>query len=594
MPAKNNKKIDFKYNLETYFGFLKNYKLMAFLIILFATLFELKTVFEKFLFKILIDSGTQLAADAITSLAFMHILIIVGIIFLIATLVAVASNWLKNHFVNKIESGMIADLKRKYFNHIINLDYNFHVTHKTGSLISRIKRGGSAIERMSDVLVYNFSSLVIQTIVVFASLLYFDFISGVIVFFIVLAFIGFSFIIQRMQEESNLIANATEDIEKGNTSDIFTNVESIKYFGKEKIIEEKYHALTEKTRKAFLKNWNYYRYLAAGQTLILGLGTLFIVYFSLMNFLNQQITLGTLAFIYTAYIGLIGEMYGFVYGIRGFYVSMADFQDLFEYGKIKKEILDKPNAKELKIKNGEIEFKNITFRYGKRTIFKDFSLKIPKNKKTAFVGHSGSGKTTLIKLLYRFYDIDMGEILIDNTNIKDLKQECLREEMSVVPQEAVLFDDTIYNNIAFSNLKAKKEDVIKAIRFAQLDKIIENFPKKENTIVGERGVRLSGGEKQRVSIARAILANKKVLVLDEATSSLDSVTESEIQQDLQKLMQGRTTIIIAHRLSTIMNADKIIVVKNGRIVQEGNHNELIRKPGEYRHLWNIQKGGYIK
>ena len=567
---------------------------MVFLIILFATLFELKNVFEKFLFKVLIDRGTELAAGAITSSSFTHMLIIVGIIFMIATLVAVISNWLKNHFVNKIESGMIADLKRKYFNHIITLDYNFHVTHKTGSLISRLKRGGSAIERMSDVLVYNFSSLVIQTMAVFASLLYFDFISGVIVFFIVLAFIGFSFIIQRLQEESNLIANATEDIEKGNTADIFTNVESIKYFGKEKLIKEKYYALTEKTKKAFLKNWNYYRYLAAGQTVILGLGTLLIVYFSLMNFLNQQITLGTLAFIYTVYLGLIGEMYGFVYGIRGFYVSMADFQDLFEYGKIKKEILDKPNAKELKIKEGKIEFRNINFKYGKRTIFRDFNLKIPKNKKTALVGHSGSGKTTLVKLLYRFYDIDKGEVLIDDINIKDVRQECLREEMSIVPQEAVLFDDTIYNNIAFSAPKAKKEEITKAIKFAQLDKIIENFPKKENTIVGERGVRLSGGEKQRVSIARAILAGKKVLVLDEATSSLDSVTESEIQNDLQKLMQGRTTIIIAHRLSTIMNADKIIVMKNGKIVQEGAHSELIRKPGEYRHLWNIQKGGYIK
>jgi len=184
--------------------------------------------------------------------------------------------------------------------------------------------------------------------------------------------------------------------------------------------------------------------------------------------------------------------------------------------------------------------------------------------------------------------------LINNKDIRDVKQESLRNEMSMVPQECILFDDTVYNNIAFSNPKASRREVMKAIKFAQLDKIIKEFPDKENTIVGERGVKLSGGEKQRVNIARAILADKKILVLDEATSSLDSQTEHEIQRDLKKLMEGRTSIIIAHRLSTIMNADKIIVMKKGKIVQMGEHKELIKQPGEYQHLWNLQKGGYIK
>ena len=200
----------------------------------------------------------------------------------------------------------------------------------------------------------------------------------------------------------------------------------------------------------------------------------------------------------------------------------------------------------------------------------------------------------MIKLLYRFYDVDQGSVLIDGKDIRILKQESLRSELSIVPQECVLFDDTIYNNIAFSNPKANKEQVMKAIKSAQLDMIINTFPDKEKTIVGERGVRLSGGEKQRVSIARALLANKKVLVLDEATSSLDSKTESDIQKDLQHLMKGRTTIIIAHRLSTIMNADKIIVLDKGKIVQQGAHQELIKQDGVYKKFWNLQKGGYLK
>ena len=192
------------------------------------------------------------------------------------------------------------------------------------------------------------------------------------------------------------------------------------------------------------------------------------------------------------------------------------------------------------------------------------------------------------------YDISSGQILIDGEDIRDFKQESLRSEMSIVPQECILFDDTIYNNIAFSNPSASKAQVLDAIKFAHLDKVIENFPEKEQTVVGERGVKLSGGEKQRVSIARAILADKKILVLDEATSALDSETEYEIQKDLARLMQGRTSIIIAHRLSTIMGADKIIVLKHGKIVQEGKHSELSEQPGEYKKLWKLQKEGYME
>ena len=188
--------------------------------------------------------------------------------------------------------------------------------------------------------------------------------------------------------------------------------------------------------------------------------------------------------------------------------------------------------------------------------------------------------------------INGGEILIDGKNITDYKQESLRSELSIVPQECILFDDTVYNNILFSRPNATKEEVMKAIKFSQLDKVIENFPRKEHTIVGERGVRLSGGEKQRVSIARAILADKKVLVLDEATSSLDSETESEIQKDLEKLMKGRTSIIIAHRLSTVMKCDMIVVLKAGKIVEIDSHSQLVKKAGLYSKLWNLQKGGY--
>ena len=310
--------------------------------------------------------------------------------------------------------------------------------------------------------------------------------------------------------------------------------------------------------------------------------------------LDGEITIGTVVFIYTIYGGVIMQMFNFAHGLRMFYRSMADLQDLFDYGKVENEVKDKKGSKALNVRKGEINFDHVNFNYGRRKIFSNFNLKIKENEKVALVGQSGCGKTTLIKLLYRLYDVDRGNILIDGKDIRDFKQETLRGELSIVPQECVLFDDTIYNNIAFSNPKASRREVMRAIKFAQLDKIIRFFPDREKTVVGERGVKLSGGEKQRVSIARAILANKKILVLDEATSALDSETEHEIQRDLVKLMKGRTSIIIAHRLSTIMHSDRIVVMKKGKIIEQGKHKDLLRKRGEYYRLWNLQKGGYIK
>ena len=367
----------------------------------------------------------------------------------------------------------------------------------------------------------------------------------------------------------------------------------MRYFGKEDSIRERFAKVTENTRKAMVRHWNYFRWLDSGQGILIGLGSLVAIALPILNFLDGTVTLGTVIFTYTVYLGLIGPLFGFVHGIRDFYRIMADYEDLFKYGKVSNDIIDKKDAKEAKIELGEVEFKDITFKYGERKIFDKLSLKIKKNEKVALVGHSGSGKTTLVKLLYRFYDINSGAILADGKDIRDFKQESYRGELSIVPQEGILFDDTIYNNIAFSNPKAKREDVFRAIRAAQLDEFVSRLPNKENTIVGERGVKLSGGEKQRVSIARAILANKKILVLDEATSSLDSQTEYHIQKDLHNLMKGRTSIIIAHRLSTVMSADKIVVLDKGKIVQMGTHNELIRKPGMYKQLWNLQKGGYL-
>jgi ATP-binding cassette subfamily B protein len=588
------KRIDFKYNLSRYLEILKPYKWYIFGTLFFLLIVEAVDVGVNFLYKLLVDKGTGFVAGTIAKEAFIATLLMVGGIFIAVQAVRTISNWFHHGFLNRLETKAIFSLKKKYFEHIIGLSHSFYTSHKTGSLISRLTRGSSAMERMTDVIVFNAMPLLFNFTIAVISLIYFDLIPALIVIGILVVFIAWSMIIQRLQEPSNIKANENEDFEKANVADIFTNIESIKYFGKEDYIKKKFLKLADTTTQSYYKNWNYYKIMSTGQIVILGLGTLFLIYSTIMRVLSGDITMGTLVFVYSVYGGLLPPLYSFVYGVRGFYRSMADFQDLFAYGKIEKEVKDKVNAQELDIKEGNVEFKDIDFNYGKRKIFEKFNLNVDKNKKVALVGHSGSGKSTLVKLLYRLYDVNSGAILIDGKDIREFTQESLRNEMSIVPQECVLFDDTIFNNVLFSRPNASKSDVMKAIKLAQLDKIISNFPNKENTIVGERGVKLSGGEKQRVSIARALLADKKILVLDEATSSLDSETEYEIQQDLKQLMKGRTTIVIAHRLSTIMSADKIVVMKNGKIVQMGNHNKLIGELGEYRKLWNLQKGGYIK
>jgi ATP-binding cassette, subfamily B, heavy metal transporter len=593
MVRKKIEEINFKKNFGVYWSFLKKYKYLAIFVVLLVVVSEATHLIPKLLLKEIIDKGNEFSSGSLGYDLFLSVLIMSAVIYFVTITFRAVSDWARIHYLNKIEVKLMFDLKNWYFNHISKLSHNFHTTHKTGSLISRLIRGSGAMERMTDVLVFNIAPLVIQVIIVGASIIYFDWKPFVALVATVFVFITYSLYWQNKQRPYQAIANRNEDLEKGFISDVFTNIDTVKYYGKEDRVKGRYKRKARKSMDSLRKFFNFGRWMGSGQSLIVAVGSFFMIYFPLVSFLNGEISIGTVVFIYSIYGNLVGPMFSFIHGIRGYYRSMIDFDSLFEYGYIENEIKDKQNAISKPVKKGEIEFKNVEFNYGKRKIFKNFNLKINKDEKVAFVGHSGSGKTTLVKLLYRLYDVQSGEIIIDGINIKDYKQEFLRGELSIVPQEAILFDDTVYNNVKFSNVYSSDKEIKDAIKFAQLDKVIKDFPKKENTIVGERGVKLSGGEKQRVSIARAILANKQVLVLDEATSALDSKTEHEIQKDLARLMEGRTSIIIAHRLSTIMSADKIVVMDKGKIVQIGKHSDLIRQKGTYRELWNLQKGGYI-
>jgi ATP-binding cassette subfamily B protein len=593
------KDIDFRYNLKLYLKLLWRHWPLVVAALIVGLLLAAANMGDKLLFKWILDDATAFSASGDAAM-FIQALLFVAVVFGGLLVSRFVLQWLNMHVRIYLDSRLTKELKQKFFVHLLGLSHRFHTTHKSGTLITRLNRGSNAVRNMSDALVFRLAVFLFEFTLAAISFLYFSWAASLVVIGVVAFFVLYSFGIQYVQEKHHVRLNMQQDAEGAEISDVFGNVEVVKYFGKEKLIGRRFGRLTDGTKDAEVKYEGYWRWLTAGQRLILGAGAALVMWISIKMFLVGAVTLGTLGFMYTIYLSLMASVFTFVGGIRQFHRAIGDFDALFEYAKIENEIEDKPGARSLRVRNGAIEFERVKFTYGEESgrkqkqLFDDFTLSIAPGEKVALVGHSGSGKSSLIKVLYRLYDIASGSVKIDGQDIRNVRQESLRSELSIVPQEAVLFDDTLYSNVAFSRPSATRDQVLSAIESAQLHNVVARLPKGVNTIVGERGVKLSGGERQRVSIARALLANRKILMLDEATSSLDSRTEWEIQQALDKLLEGRTSIIVAHRLSTIMRADKIVVMDEGRIVQQGTHRELIAKRGVYKELWDLQKGGYLK
>ena len=585
----SEEKINLKDNLKYYFKVVKPYKFSLIIIILILLSYASIEVGQNYLLKILIDNANLFVAKSISTYIFVQIIIWIGLFYLASVITASVLKYYRMIFLNNFEVKAMFDAKADIFNHLTKLSHSFHTTNRTGSLISKMIRIGKGIEALTDFLTFHGTPLLLKIIVSFIIIAFFDVYSALIVLAVCIIFVVVSVYLLGKQQKINLERNETEDLEKGFISDVFTNIETIKHFGKEDRINKMYSTFSKRTTDTLKEFWDFYAFVDFFYIFLLGIGMIFLMYFTLNKLIVGELSVGSLVFIHASYIGLIMPLMEFMWGVRRTYEAMSDIQAVVEFKKITPSIKDKTNAKKIKINKGEVIFKDINFTYGRKKVIKNFSLHIKPKEKVAFVGHSGAGKTTLIKLLYRLYDVQEGKINIDGQDICDVLQESLRSELSIVPQECILFNDSIYNNILFSNPSASRKEVFNALKIAQLYDFVKELPEKENTIVGERGIKLSGGEKQRVSIARAVIANKKILVLDEATSALDSQTEKKIQKALFKLMQGKTTIIIAHRLSTIMNADKIVVIENGKIKQVGSHAELTSKKGIYKTLWGLQK-----
>lgn len=497
---------------------------------------------------------------------------------------------------NFLESAVLSDLANYCFAILHKHSFSFFNNNFVGSLTKKVNRFVHSYESIIDRCLWEFLPLITSSIVIFIVLFNRSIYLGGALLIWMIIFLSLNFLFIKYKIKYDIARSEMDSKVTGLLADGITNHSTISLFCGLKNEKKSFFGLNEKLRKLRNFVWNINAYFQAFQSLLM-LGLEFGIFFIAIKLKAQNIiTLGDFVLIQTYLIQIFSKMWNFGHILQKIYEDLADADEMTDILLEQPGIQDIPNAKDLKITNGKIEFKDVGFNYhNNKTLLNNFNLVVKPHERLALVGHSGAGKTTVIKLLIRMHEITSGEILIDNQNISQVTQNSLWENISLVPQDPSLFHRTLMENIRYGKPSATDEEVITAAKLAHCDEFITNLPLGYNTYVGERGVKLSGGERQRVAIARAILRNAPILVLDEATSSLDSVSERLIQDALDWLMKDKTVIVVAHRLSTIMKMDRIIVIENGAISEQGTHNELLQnKSGNYKKMWEMQAGGFIK
>lgn len=479
----------------------------------------------------------------------------------------------------------------KVFTHLHSLDLAFHLNRRTGGLSRDIERGVSGISFLMRFMVFNIVPTFLEIAMVIGLLAWnYDDRFALIVFVAVLAYVGFSVVATEWRTEFIRQQNLAESRSSSRSVDSLLNFETVKYFTNEQYEAEHYDRELSDWEQAKRRNRLTLFGLNGGQSLIISAATTAAMILAGINVVEGSMSLGDFVLINALMMQIFIPLnfLGFVY--REMKGSMANIEAMFRLLKDKPKIFDQPDAPELSTKTGRIEFRNVGFAYHPdRGILDGVSFDIPAKTKLAIVGSSGSGKSTIMKLLFRFYDVGSGEIRIDGQSIKSVTQHSLRRAIGIVPQDTVLFNTSIYENIRYGNVEASEEQIWEAIRMAHLDDFIRQLPDGVETMVGERGLKLSGGEKQRVAIARTVLKRPPIMVFDEATSSLDSKSEQAILNAINEIAADHTSLVIAHRLSTIIDADSILVLDQGKVVEQGTHTELLLQQGKYANMWEIQQ-----
>jgi ATP-binding cassette, subfamily B, heavy metal transporter len=491
------------------------------------------------------------------------------------------------------ESGR--DLKLEIVAHLHDLDFSYHASKKSGSLISAIRRGDSAFFSYNNELNREIMVIVVDFVFIVVAFFGLNWELSMIVLFSVVIMLSLTGLLLRRNIKARRAFNKVEDDISGIVADNLINFETVKFFAKEKFEQRR---LRSSYRTWLARIWGYsysFREIEVVTSLVEVTSLAAIFGISLWMTSTGALSTGNFVLVITFALKFYPQMFNLVFRLREIAKDHTDLEKYFQILDEEPEVKDRVNAGVMEHITGEIAFNNVAFGYRQDSlVINGLELKIKPNESVAFVGLSGAGKTTLVKLLLRFYDVSSGSITIDGTDIRDVTKTSLRANIGIVPQEPILFNDTIGYNIGYPQPKADLEEIRHSAQMANLDGFIESLPEKYETQVGERGIKLSGGQKQRLAIARVFLANPEVLIFDEATSQLDSESESLIQDALWKVAKNKTTIIIAHRLSTVMRADRIIVLDQGKIREEGTHSELVDKTDSlYKKLWDLQRGGLL-
>ena len=500
-------------------------------------------------------------------------------------------NELRDVLFTRVRYRAMRRLTIRTLDHLHDLSLRYHLERKTGAVSSDLQRGASSLSSLLNYFTFSIIPVAVEFALVAVVLIsHYDFIFTVIIFCSIAVYVVFTFKVMNWRMHYRVEMNRLESKANNEAVDSLINYETVKYFNNERMETQRCNETLAEWEDNAVNSQTSMSALNFGQGAIIAMGVTVIMFFAASEVVAGRMTLGDLVLVNAILLQLFIPLgfLGIVY--RQIRYSLADMQQLVTLLNEKPEITDKDNAPALAVTQGEVRFEHVDFGYHKdRQILFDVNFVIKPGEKLAVVGASGAGKSTLARLLFRFYDVNSGRVLIDGQDLRAFTQQSVRESIGIVPQDTVLFNDTIYYNLAYAKNNATREDVVNAAKMAHIHDFILSLPDKYDTVVGERGLKLSGGEKQRVAIARTILKSPKILIFDEATSALDSKSEQAILEDLKMTATDHTTLVIAHRLSTIVDADQILVLDKGQIVEAGQHGQLLDAQGTYAQMWALQQ-----
>ncbi|PCI42953.1 MAG: metal ABC transporter permease [Alphaproteobacteria bacterium] len=560
------------------------------LAVIFLVTAKLIGIYVPFLFKDAVDAlipGFQ--ADA------QSVVIAVPLVFILSyglgRVLSLFFGQIRDAVFARVGQNAVRNLALSTFRHLHRLSLKFHMERKTGGLSRVIERGTRGIDFLLRFMLFNILPTLLEIfLITFIFWSKFGFYYALVTFICLAGYILYTMAVTDWRLKFRREMNKQDTEANTKAIDSLLNFETVKYFTNEEHEARRYDVALAKYEQASVRSQTSLAMLNVGQSLIISAGLVIVLLMAAQGVIDGQFTIGEFVLVNSLLIQIYMPLnfLGMVY--REIKQSLVDMEKMFAMIRKESDVIDVPGADELKISGGEVEFDNVSFHYNEnRPILKNISFKVAAGTTTAIVGASGAGKSTVSRILFRFYDVTEGRILIDGQDISRVTQKSLRRQIGVVPQDTVLFNDTIRYNIRYGRPGASDEDVVAAAKHAQIHSFISELPDQYDSEVGERGLKLSGGEKQRVAIARTILKNPAILLLDEATSALDSHTEQGIQQALEAISLQRTTIVIAHRLSTIVKANEIIVLAAGEIIERGTHDELLGRRGAYYGMWQKQK-----